>query len=163
MITIRLASAQNPHDIHATMHLIHQAIENESEYSDAVTSEEIAHHSYTNIAERVAEGLCLVAVDCKQIVGVCIGEHDCGIIWLNWIAVDPQYQNQNIGRAMLDKFIHNLETTNSRPAKGHKIACTTLISNEASKALMGKMGFYKVAPLFNHWHGLDFYLWENLI
>lgn len=126
------------------------------QYSKAAKSAEVDNITFSQIRESIDNHLCVVVGDPYDIAGVCMGEPDAGPIWLSWIVVRPEDRKKGHGEDLIRRFLHQASVL------GHKVTCSSVVGNEGSEALLEKCGFSKMATLLDHWHRLDFNLWERI-
>ena len=98
----------------------------------------------------------LVAKDGSGLLGFAISHLDDYLVWLDWFMVDPKARRKGVGSALLHAM---METAPRRGA--HKVWCDCRTDNEASKAILKRNGFARIAEVRNHWYGQDFILWER--
>lgn len=135
---------------------LHDAIKRMPEYPPSVVAMEVNNCSIEQVQTAIYDELCFVVTVNDRIAGVIFGEMDGGMLWVSWIAVDPQYQRRKIATELLRTLLDEVGTT------VHKVICATLVSNTASNALLLSEGFQHVVTLKRHWHELDFYQWEKI-
>lgn len=127
-------------------------------YSALAKSSEKQKYTTANLQKLAAADpfSVLLAVDGERPVGFCISIVEDTLLWVSWGGVLPEYR-----RLELSKRFHDLVVQTARSRGAHKIWCDCRTENAPSMALLGALGFSKIAVVKNHWYGHDYFLWEK--
>ena len=109
-------------------------IHNEAYRNDAAfrsfTTEEMAHE---------LRGYELwIARDDARVLGFCQIEREAALIWLESVAVDPNFQRSGLGTALLYRVMQNAQLSNNHPA-----ALNVSSKNPRAIAVYERLGFVK--------------------
>jgi ribosomal protein S18 acetylase RimI-like enzyme len=145
------------HECDALAALMRDTIEPLSFYNERARRAELARYTADGLRALVAADpqSVLVARDGDGLVGFCVSRFDDGTIWLSWFGTAAHARGRGIGAALLAALA---DTLPSRQA--HKIWCDSRVENSASRSVLERFGFRRIATLTNHWYGQDYYLWE---
>ena len=137
--------------------LMRETIEPLAYYNERARRAELARYTADGLRALAAGDpqAVLVARDHDGLTGFCVSRFDDGTIWLSWFGTAARARGRGVGAALLSALGQTLAARDA-----HKIWCDSRVDNVASRSVLERAGYRRVAELTNHWFGQDYFLWE---
>ena len=104
------------------------------------------------------DGICVLAEESNEIVGVALGREYAGLCHLLFIGVKKEYRRKGVGASLLNRFIEE-----AKERKAHKIWLFTSPSLLPAIKLYIKNGFLPEGFLRKHTRRLDLIIYSKFL